>query len=299
MTNHRVCILGGTGFVGHHLATRLTTSGYRCRILTRHPERHRDLQLVPGIEVRQTGVLDSGTLETQLKGCSAIVNLVGILNEGGGQTFQRLHVDLVERIVEAAGAAGVPRYLHMSALHADATAGKSLYLRTKGAGEDMAHAQSGLEVTSFRPSVIFGPGDSFFNRFATLLKAAPGLFPLACPHARFAPVYVGDVVEAMTLALADRSTAGKGYDLCGPRIYSLQELVEYTASRIGRKTAVIGLPDFGARLQARVLQYVPGKPFTMDNYLSLQTDSVCDHSGLAELGIKPECVETLVPTYLG
>ena len=298
MTNYRVCILGGTGFVGPHLITRMAASGYRCRVLARHPQRHRDLSLVPGIELRRSGGFEAGALAEQFEGCTAVVNLAGILNEGGGRTFQRTHVDLVDHILEAARTAGVHRYLHMSALHAHATQGKSLYLRTKGAGEDLAHAAANLEVTSFRPSVIFGPGDGFFNRFAALLKTAPGVFPLACPEARFAPVYVGDVTEAMITALADPGTVGRRFELCGPKIYSLKELVEYTAGIKGCKTTVVGLPDFAARLQARVLQLVPGKPFTMDNYLSLQTDSVCGHNALAELGIKPQAVETIVPGYL-
>lgn len=298
MINHRVCILGGTGCVGHHLANRLAASGYSSRIPTRHPDRHRDLQLVPGIEVRQTGLFEPGALETQLEGCTAVVNLVGILNESGGRTFQQAHVDLVQRTSVAAQTVGVTRYLHMSALHADATKGASLYLRTKGAGEDLAHAQTGLTVTSFRPCVIFGPGDSFFNRFSALLKTAPGLFPLACAQTRFAPVFVGDLVTAMIGSLADTGSSGKRYDLCGPRIYSLKELVEYTAGLIGRQTRIIPLNDFSSRLQARILQHVPGKPFTMDNYLSLQTDSVCAHNALMELGIKPRSVETVAPTYV-
>ena len=298
MTNHRICILGGTGFVGRHLVTRLAASGHRCRLLARRPERHRDLLLVPGTELRRSDIFETGILEKQLAGCTAVVNLVGILNEGGGRTFQGTHVDLVEHILDAAQAVEVTRYLHMSALHAQATRGTSRYLRTKGRGEDLAHARTHMQVTSFRPSVIFGPGDGFFNRFATLLKITPGIFPLACPDARFAPVYGGDVVSAMTKALADPSCVGKGYDLCGPRIYSLRELVKYTAGLIGRKPLVIGLPDFGARLQARVFQLLPGKPFTMDNYLSLQTDSICGQDGLAELGIQPQAVEALVPGYL-
>ncbi len=298
MTNHRICILGGTGFVGHHLVTRLATSGYRCRLLVRRPARHRDLSLVPGTELRRLDIFKTGVLEEQLAGCTAVVNLVGILNEGGGRTFQRVHVDLVERVLDAAQAVEVTRYLHMSALHAQATRGTSRYLRTKGKGEDLAHARTDMRVTSFRPSVIFGPGDGFFNRFATLLKITPGVFPLACPDARFAPVYVGDVVSAMVKALADPGCVGNGYDLCGPRIYSLKELVEYTAGLIGCGTMVMGLPDFGARLQARIFQLLPGKPFTMDNYLSLQTDSICGHDGLAELGIEPQSVEALVPGYL-
>jgi len=298
MTNHRICVLGGTGFVGRHLVTRLAAAGYRCRLPARRPERHRDLALVPGTELRRSDIFETGVLEQQLEGCTAVVNLVGILNEEGGRTFQRAHVDLVERILDAAQAVEVTRYLHMSALHAQATQGTSRYLRTKGRGEDLAHARTDMRVTSFRPSVIFGPGDGFFNRFATLLKITPGVFPLACPNARFAPVYVGDVASAMTKALTDPGCVGKGYDLCGPRIYSLKALVEYTADVIGRRRIVMGLPDFGARLQARVFQLLPGKPFTMDNYLSLRTDSVCGHDGLAELGIEPQAVEALAPGYL-
>lgn len=165
MTNDRICILGGTGFVGYHLATGLSASGYPCRLLARRPERHRELSLVPGSELRRADLFETGALEEHLKGCAAVVNLVGILNEGGGRTFQQTHVDLVERILDAAQAAAVPRYLHMSALHAQAEQGTSRYLRTKGMGEDLAHARTGMQVTSFRPSVVFGPSDGFFNRF--------------------------------------------------------------------------------------------------------------------------------------
>jgi NADH dehydrogenase len=298
MSNNRVCILGGSGFVGHHLANRLTAAGFPCRILTRHPERHRDLQVLPGLELRQANPFDTDHLRVQLEGCVAVANLVGILNESGGQTFRRLHVELVQSILDAGRAAGVERYLHMSALHADADSGASRYLRTKGEGEDLAHAQTALQVTSFRPSVIFGPGDSFFNRFAGLLKTAPGIIPLACPQSRFAPVYVGDVAAAMTASLTDRGSRGRRLDLCGPRIFTLEQLVEYTARLIGRKTLVLGLNDFSARLQARIFQHLPGKPFTMDNYLSLQTDSVCGINALGDFGIKPTDIETIVPTYL-
>jgi len=298
MTNDRVCILGGTGFVGRHLATGLGAAGYRCRILARRLERHRELSLIPSSELRRSDLSETDALSEHLKGCAAVINLTGILNEGGGRTFRQTHVELVERILDAAQAAAVPRYLHMSALHAQAEQGTSRYLRTKGLGEDLAHARTGIQVTSFRPSVIFGPGDGFFNRFATLLKLMPGVFPLACPEARFAPIYVGDLVSAMTKALADPGCVRKRYDLCGPRVYSLRALVEYTAELLGRKILVIGIPDAAARLQARVLQRLPGKPFTMDNYLSLQTDSICEHNALVELGIEPRSVEALVPGYL-
>ena len=299
MKYQKVCIIGGTGFVGHHLANRLSNAGVACRILARRPERHRDLCLAQGAELRQANIFERAALIEHLKGCSAVINLVGILNEGRQTSFRRLHIELVDLILDAAETAGVTRYLHMSALHAN-TEGSSEYLRTKGEGEAHAMDRNGeaLGVTSFRPSVIFGSGDSFFNRFATLLKTAPGFIPLACPNARFAPVHVDDVTKAMTIALENPRTIGRRYDLCGPRIFTLRELVDYTAERINKRTRVIGLNDAASRLQAKVFQFLPGKPFTMDNLLSLQTDSICETDGLAELGIQATDIETVVPTYL-
>ena len=160
------------------------------------------------------------------------------------------------------------------------------------------HHAPGLSVTSFRPSVVFGPGDGFFNRFATLLRLAPPLFPLACAQARFAPVYVGDLVEAMVRAVEDNKLGGQRLEICGPEVYTLQKLVQYTAGQIGKNTLVIGIPDFAARLQGYMLGLVPGKPFTIDNYYSLQKDSVCSTPALPGLGIKPRSVEAIVPTYL-
>ncbi len=300
MKNNRICILGGTGFVGHHLIYRLAAVGYRCRVLVRRPSRHRELNLIPTLEMRQADLFDRDDLRRQLIGCDIVINLAGILNESGTTTFERVHVELVRTLVEAARDAGVRRVLHMSALNADANAGRSRYLRSKGAGEDLAHGQAGtdLGVTSFQPSVIFGRGDHFFNRFASLLRLAPGVFPLACPEARLAPVHVGDVVEAFQAALHDPTTHGQRYQLCGPRVFALQELVEYTAKAIGRRIRVIGLDDRMSHLQARVFERLPGKPFSQDNYLSLQTASVCASDGLAALGVSAADIEGIVPSYL-
>lgn len=299
MKQPTACILGGTGFIGRHLITRLGKAGYRVRVPTRRPHRHRDLLLYPEVELREVAALDEATLTACFDGCDCVVNLVGILNEQGRTTFDAVHVALVRRIVAAARTASVPRLLHMSALHADAGGGGSAYLRSKGAGEDLAHAADGIKVTSFRPSVIFGRGDSLFTRFAFLLEQVPLVFPLACPDARFAPVYVGDVVEAMARTLQRPDTAGQRYDLCGPREWTLEQLVEYTAERIGRRVLLAGLNDKASRWQARLFERLPGKPFTMDNYLSLQTPSVCTgHNGLLELGIHPTDVDAVVPDYL-
>lgn len=296
-----LCVLGGTGFVGRTLVQRLVGEGREVRVLTRYRERHRDLLVLPTLELVQADVHDPQTLIEHFKDCDAVVNLVGILNEKGhdGRGFWTAHVELARKVVEACRGTGVRRLLHMSALNADATHGPSHYLRTKGEAEDLAHAAAGLQVTSFRPSVIFGPGDSFFNRFAKLLKLTPGIFPLACPQARFSPVYVGDVAAAFGAALDDRTSVGRRYELCGPRSYTLEQLVQYTARRAGLKRWIAGLSDGLSRLQAGVFEYLPGKPFSYDNYLSLQADSVCRENGLMSLGITPTPVEAVVPGYLG
>lgn len=300
MKTRTVCILGGTGFVGKHLAAHLHNQGIRSRILTRRPERHRELKVLPGLQLSEADIFDLPSLSRNLEGCDALVNLVGILNETGrNATFKHVHVELAEKAVEACREAGVGRLLQMSALHADADAGPSVYLKTKGEAEAVVHgAEPAISATSFRPSVIFGPGDSFFNRFAALLRLSPGFFPLACPDAKFAPVFVGDVCAAFATALDRRETFGRRYDLCGPQVFTLRELVEYTARRIRLRTRVIGLSDGLSKRQAQIFQHLPGKPFTLDNYLSLQVDSVCPHNGLPDLGITPTHLDAIVPGYL-
>jgi len=298
---NRVCILGGSGFVGQHLIANLSRRGICCRVLTRHPQRHAALRVLPGTELVKSPTLNPAFLVSQFEGCDAVINLIGILNESGRKaTFRQVHVELVDTIVAAAIKARVGRLLHMSALHADAARGTSEYLRSKGEGENRAHTHGGsaLKVTSFRPSVIFGRGDSFFNRFAALLKLSPVLFPLACPASRFAPVWVEDVAEAFARCLLDDNSAGKHYDLCGPSQYTLRELVAYTARTVGLRRFILPLGDGFSRLQARLLGLLPGRPFTMDNYLSLQTDSLCEHNGLLVLGIEPQAIESVVPRYL-
>lgn len=294
-----VCLLGGTGFVGSHLAALLSAHGYRVRVPARRCARHAALRVLPGVELVETDVHDTAALRAVLRGCAAAINLVGILNEGRSGDFHAVHVRLPRNLAGLCRETGVGRLLHMSALNADAVHGRSRYLRSKGEGEDTAHQAEGLQVSSFRPSVIFGPGDHFFNRFGFLLKRSPFVLPLACPHARFAPVYVGDVAQAMLAALEDPLTVGRRYDLCGPHVYTLKELVEYTARALGLRRRVLGLGDGLSRLQAAVLGHVPGRPFTYDNYLSLQVDAVCAGAFPEIFGIVPASVEAMVPIYLG
>ncbi len=302
MDSQTICIIGGTGFVGRHLIYRLAQAGHRLRVLTRRRERHRNLIVIPEVTLVETNIHNSKQLRVQMAGCETVINLAGILNEGRPKQnrFQLVHAELPRRIIEAANAIKVRRFLHMSALNASSSEPNSCYLRTKGEGEDLVHqAAGGLKVTSFRPSVIFGPDDDFFNRFQGLLRMIPLMFPLACPESRFAPVYVGDVAKAFSKALSDKSSFGKRYELCGPQQFTLRELVQYTARNSGLKRKIIGLGNMASRLQAHVLGLVPGKPFSLDNYYSLQHPSVCTDPGLERLGITPTPIDAIVPMYLG
>lgn len=299
----RVCILGGSGFVGHALAVRLAAAGYPLRILTRHRAANRDLLVLPDTEVVQGRVDDRDELHAAIEGCETVINLIGILNESlrgkRGAGFHHAHVEINLLAVQAARAAGARRFLHMSALGADVD-GPSDYLRSKGQGETHQEKGAGAELlfATFRPSVIFGPGDSFINRFARLLRMMPLVMPLACADARFQPVYVGDVVEAFLRALQDRSTDHRTYELVGPETYSLREIVEMIAELQGTRRWIVPLPYPLAWLQARSMQFLPGKPFTPDNLRSLSVDSTSDQDGLGQLGIQATPMPAVLPRML-
>lgn len=300
---HQICVLGGTGFVGDRLVSALAAQGHKVRVLTRHRERHRNLLVLPTVEVFSADIQDSQQLKQYFTDQDTVINLVGILNEkrDNGKGFYHVHVELTQKVIDACQAKGVKRLLHMSALNADPATGTSFYLRSKGEAEQRVHAVKELTVTSFRPSVIFGPNDSFINRFADLLRKMPVAFPLACGQSRFAPVYVGDVAQAFVRSLDNPQTYGQRYNLCGPREYSLQQLVQYTAGMLGLKRKIISLGNFSSRLQANVLEYMPGKPFSRDNYRSLQMPSTCkkgDNALRDVFGIEATPLEAVVPQYL-
>jgi uncharacterized protein YbjT (DUF2867 family) len=303
MKRNIIVLLGATGFVGTNIANRLTRLGYRVRALTRSRERGRTLWMMPSVDLIEADVHDSAVLETQLRDCRAVINLVGIVNERGdeGSEFQQAHVDLPRKLIRACERTGTKRLLHMSALNADAEGGVSHYLKSKGEGQNVIReaGHAGLQFTVFRPSVIFGREDRFFNRFARLLRLSPYFFPLTCPFARFAPVYVGDVAQAFVTALENPAACGAVYELCGPRRYLLLDLVQYTAELIGVRRRIIPLADDTSRRLAGWMERVPGKPFSVDNYRSLQVDSVCrGQNGLQQLNIEPTSLESVVPRYL-
>jgi len=301
MSEQRIAILGGTGFIGQHLACELTRRRYTVRILTRRRERKRGLLVIPELELVEADVYSATALSAALEGCAAIINLVGILNSNPspGQNFQDVHARLPEIISEAARCNRIPLILHMSALNATPDA-PSEYLRSKAAGENHLHeaADSELQVTSFRPSVVFGPGDNFFNLFAQLLAKSPLLFPLACAGTRFAPVFAADVARAMVDSLDNKERYGQRYDLCGPKIYTLEELVRFTAQLTGVNPWILPLGEGLARLQAEIMEKLPGQLFSMDNFLSMQVDSVSDDNALPKLHIEAQSIENIVPGYL-
>lgn len=301
MTKGTVCIVGGTGFVGHAIAAQLCEAGYEVTIISRHRERHRDLLVLPTVRVINGDVFDYAFMAHEFIGKDVVINLVGILNEGREwtQKFHVAHIQLTEIVTEACRIARVKRLLHMSALHATEQA-PSKYLHTKARAENIAHAGAGknLKVTSFRPSTIFGQRDSFLNRFARLLNFVPYVFPLASGNSRMQPVYVQDVAKCFVHAISDYRTYGQRYDLCGPRVYTLKQIVEYVAFLRGRRVRVVALGQFLSWMQARLLQMVPGKPFSVDNYLSLKVDSVCRQGFPNIFGIKPTEMEEIAPTYI-
>ncbi len=305
----KVTLLGGTGFVGTQLTVDLAKHCKNITVLTRHKQRHRDLRILSNVHIEQVDVHDQAQLQDAIAGSDAVINLIGILNQSGSSTnsFQGAHAGLTQKLVACVNHCEIPNLVQMSSLGADAEGGSSEYLRSKGLAEQhiREHLNQGTRVSILRPSVIFGSGDSFFNRFAGLLQAMP-VFPLACPDAKMSPVYVGDLSDVVLACLGievgvkpDNGTGQhdhiQSYDLCGPKDYTLRELVEFTAETMGLKRKIIGLPDWAARLQGKILGVLPASPFSTDNYLSLQTDSICDN---------PECrlptsINAVVPRYIG
>lgn len=295
MALNRICVLGGSGFVGQHIVRLLAAQGLNVVVPTRHRERAReDLIVLPTVDVVACNVHDPAQLAQRVAGMDAVINLVGVLHGGHGEnSFATAHLELARKVVAACRDAGVPRLLHMSALNAGAES-RSVYLRTKGEAEAVVR-DSGLRWTIFRPSVIFGPGDSFLNLFAGLLRRLP-VMPLGSPQARFQPVYVEDVAATFVASLDRLECHGQSYDLCGPKTYTLRELVELVGQWIGKPRLVIGLSDRLSYLQALGLELLPVKLLSRDNYYSMLIDSVCQCE--FPLGRTPQPLEAIAPLYL-
>lgn len=297
-----ILLLGGTGFVGRHVAEKLARLQWRVTVPTRRRANARHLQTLPLLEVVEADVHDEVALTQLVKGHDAVVNLVAILH-GTEAAFQKAHVALPMKLARACSAVGVSRLVHISALGADAN-GPSLYQRSKAAGEQTL-LSAGLQLSVLRPSVIFGAEDKFLNLFARLQQVFP-VMPLAGSATRFQPVWVEDVASAVLRCLQNDTTIGQTYEVCGPDVFSLKELVQL-AGRLGGANGgqgrrVLPLPLWAGRLQALLMELAPGEPLmSRDNLASLQVDNIASGQlpGLAALGLTPESLHAVAPSYLG
>lgn len=293
-----VLVLGGSGFVGRAIATKLVHAGHRVTVLTRKRDHARALFPLPTLTVLEGDAADPATLARVLPGHDAVVFLIGILNERRRGDFDRIHAEWPKLVLEQARTAGIRRVLHMSALGAASDA-PSAYLRSKAAGE--AHVrESDLHWTIFAPSVIFGVGDSFLNRFAGMTALLPPFAPMLLPgaEAEFQPVWVDDVARAFVTALNAKESIGQRYPLVGPKRYRLRELVDYVMQLQQDRHPIIGLPGFATSTLAAILQFAPTQPLTPDNVASMRVPSVSDAPFPAFAGT-PTSLEDVAPDYIG
>lgn len=298
----KVLLLGGSGFVGTYIANRLSEQGIEVTIPTRHRERTKALIMLPHVVMVEANINDEATLAQLLPGHDAVINLVGVLHSRDvklpySRDFAQAHVELPKKIVAACKAAGIRRLLHMSALGADPK-GPSEYLCSKGEGEQIVlAAREALDVTVFRPSVIFGLGDSFLNTFAKALRKLP-FFPLGFGQARFQPVWAAEVADAFVAALGNHATIGQVYDLCGPKVYTLRELVDYTAKLTDSDARIIALSESMAYLQAGLMWLAPKPILSPDNLRSMQKDNICTPDSQVYPGWRPTALEAVAPDYI-
>lgn len=295
-----VTVFGGGGFIGRHIVQRLAAAGHRIRIAGRDTERAARLCTMGGvgqITPVAASITDEASSARAVAGADIVINLVGILFEGRAGDFQRIQAEGAGRVARLAAAAGAKQFLHLSAIGADAGS-PSLYAQTKAAGEAAVLAAFPGAII-LRPSVVFGPDDQFFNRFAGLAAMLP-FMPVVAGETRFQPVYVGDVADAARAALADPAAAGKVFELGGPRVMSMRQVLRYILDVTGRRRPMIALPEGFVRLQARLGELLPTPPLTRDQLILLGKDNVVSPNalGFQALGIEPKAVEAIVPAYL-
>ena len=301
VTSKLVTVFGGSGFVGRHIVRALANDGWRIRVAVRRPNCAHFLKpmgRVGQIQLLKTNVLDDAQVSEALRDADAAVNLVGILAQSGRQRFDAVHIAAAERVAKGVKAAGVTRLIHFSALGANANA-PARYFRTKAEGEARVRAAF-ADATIFRPALLFGPEDNFFNRFAALARLSPVLPLFGGGATRFQPVFVGDVAQAVARALRDPATAGTTYELAGPEVMNFNQVMVYVLHETRRKRILLPLPYWVARFDGAILQILPNAPLTLDQARMFETDTVLAGGmpGLPALGIAPVSVEAIVPSYL-
>ncbi|MEZ5653306.1 MAG: complex I NDUFA9 subunit family protein [Burkholderiaceae bacterium] len=299
-----ILILGGTGFIGQRLCAHLTDHMHHLVVPTRLRRRGRDLMLLPTIDLREADIFDDPALAELVGAADVVVNLVGILHgdagEPYGEAFRRVHVELPRRVGTLCKRLGEKRLIHVSALGADEQRGglPSAYLRSKADGERALREAGPANTTIFRPSVLFGPGDNFLNLFASLQRWLP-MLALARARAQFQPIYVGDVAHAITRAIENPALSGKTYELAGPEIYTLRELVALAGRIAGHERPVLGLPDSLGHLQAHLMEWLPGPPLmTRDNFDSMAKPNIATHPMAPELDLSGTTISMVAPDYL-
>lgn len=293
----KICVLGGSGFVGSALVAKLDAAGYSVAVLTRRRDSAKHLSLLPNVSLVECNVLDELALISALRGADAVINLIGILHQSRRLSFDVLHHQLPARLAKICEDLGIKRLLHMSSLQADKNA-PSQYLRSKAAGEAAILAlQQKLNITIFRPSVIFGRGDSFINLFAKLIKFLPVVM-LAKPNAKFQPIWVEDVASSFVASIENTATYGQTYELAGPKIYTFRQLVQKVMDTLGIQRPIIGLNNALSYAQAFMMELLPVKLMSRDNVRSMEVDSVSHQPFPAVFGVEPTALEVVIPEYL-
>ncbi|MEJ2378511.1 MAG: complex I NDUFA9 subunit family protein [Pseudolabrys sp.] len=299
-----ITIYGGSGFLGRHVVRALARRGYRIRVAVRRPELAGHLQplgLVGQINAVQANIRNAASIEAAARGAHVLINLVGVLFERGRQRFDAVHTAGAEQVALTANAHGA-RLVHVSAIGADAKL-PARYARSKAQAEQLVLAAQPTAVI-MRPSIMFGPEDDFFNRFAAMARISPALPLIGGGRTRFQPVFVGDVAAAIAEALAGNARPGTIYELGGPDVRTFKQLMQYVLRTTDRKRFLVPLPFFLAKMQASFLQFMPKPLLTPDQVELLKTDNVVSQAAIDEgrtlqgLGIEPEPIEAIVPSYL-
>lgn len=293
----KICVLGGSGFVGSAIVAKLDSMGYDVTVLTRRRETAKHLILLPNVTVVECNIMDYQALNSVLRGADAVINLVGILHQSRRVSFNTMHHQLPVQLAKICADLGIKRFLHMSSLRAASDA-PSEYLRSKAAGEAgvMAFVDK-LNVTIFKPSIIFGRGDSFINLFASLIKYLP-LVLLAKPNAKFQPIWVEDVASCFVNAVVNNVTYGQTYELAGPKVYTFRELVQTVMDTLKIQRPIIGLNNTLSYTQAFAMELLPIKLMSRDNVRSMELDSVSQAPLSSTLAVAPTALEAIIPEYL-